>query len=322
MNILVTGGAGFIGSNAADRFIKEGHQVIVADSLITGKLRNLNPKAKFYKIDIRNREGLENIFKENKIDVINHHAAQMDVRKSVDDPIYDADVNILGSLNLLQLSVKYGIKKFIFASTGGAVYGEQDYFPADEKHPQNPLSPYGISKLALEKYLYFYKTTYNLNHTILRYANVYGPRQDPHGEAGVVAIFAKKILKGEWPIINCDGGQTKDYTFVEDIVEANVLAIKNDINGIYNIGTGIETSVNELCNIMLKTAGADTKHVHGPAKMGEQRRRVISSNKINSECDWTPKNSIKDGISKTINFFKDERSEEHTSELQSQFHLV
>lgn len=306
MNILVTGGAGFIGSNAADRFIREGHQVIVVDNLITGKLKNLNPKAKFYKIDIRNREGLESIFKENKIDIINHHAAQMDVRKSVDDPIYDADVNILGSLNLLQLAVKHKIKKFIFASTGGAVYGEQDYFPADEKHPQNPLSPYGISKLALEKYLYFYKMTYNLNHTILRYANVYGPRQDPHGEAGVVAIFAKKILKGEPPIINGDGGQTRDYTFVEDVVEANVLSVKNEINGIYNIGTGIETSVNELCNIMLKISGTDIKPIHGPAKMGEQRRSVISYNKINTEYKWTPKYSLKDGLSKTIRFFENE----------------
>lgn len=307
MNILITGGAGFIGSNVADRFIREGHQAIVADNLITGKLKNLNPKAKFYKIDIRNREGLENIFKENKIDIINHHAAQMDVRKSVDDPIYDADVNILGSLNLLQLAVKNGIKKFIFASTGGAVYGEQDYFPADEKHPQNPLSPYGISKLSLEKYLYFYKMTYNLDYTILRYANVYGPRQDPHGEAGVVAIFAKKILKGESPIINGDGGQTRDYTFVEDVVEANMLAIKNDINGIYNIGTGIETSVNELCNIMLKISDTDIKPVHGPAKMGEQRRSVISYNKINSEYNWTPKYSLKEGLSKTIRFFEDEQ---------------
>ena len=307
MNILITGGAGFIGSNAADRFIREGHQVIVVDNLITGKLKNLNPKAKFYKIDIKNREGLEGIFKENKIDIINHHAAQMDVRKSVDDPIYDADVNILGSLNLLQLAVKHKIKKFIFASTGGAVYGEQDYFPADEKHPQNPLSPYGISKLALEKYLYFYKITYNLDYTILRYANVYGPRQDPHGEAGVVAIFAKKILKGEPPIINGDGGQTRDYTFVEDAVEANVLSVKNEINGIYNIGTGIETSVNELCNIMLKISGTDIKPVHGPAKMGEQRRSVISYNKINSECSWTPKYSLKDGLSKTIRFFEEEQ---------------
>lgn len=307
MNILITGGAGFIGSNVADRFIREGHQAIVVDNLITGKLKNLNPKAKFYKIDIRNREGLEGIFKENKIDIINHHAAQMDVRKSVDDPIYDADVNILGSLNLLQLAVKYKIKKFIFASTGGAVYGEQDYFPADEKHLQNPLSPYGISKLALEKYLYFYKMTHNLDYTILRYANVYGPRQDPHGEAGVVAIFAKKILKGEPPIINGDGGQTRDYTFVEDVVEANMLAIKNDINGIYNIGTGIETSVNELCNLMLKISGTDIKPVHGPAKMGEQRRSVISYNKINSEYNWTPKYYLKDGLSKTIRFFEEEQ---------------
>src|SRR4030067_654229 len=249
MNILITGGAGFIGSNAADRFIREGHQVIVVDNLTTGKLKNLNPKAKFYKIDIKNREGLEGIFKENKIDIINHHAAQMDVRKSVDDPIYDADVNILGSLNLLQLAVKHKIKKFIFASTGGAVYGEQDYFPADEKHPQNPLSPYGISKLSLEKYLYFYKITYNLDYTILRYANVYGPRQDPHGEAGVVAIFIQKMLNKEQPIINGNGEQTRDFVYVGDVVEANILAMENNpeldsgTDNIFNIGTSIETSV-------------------------------------------------------------------------------
>ncbi|MBI3600377.1 MAG: SDR family NAD(P)-dependent oxidoreductase, partial [Nitrospinae bacterium] len=215
MNILITGGAGFIASHIADRYVKEGYRVIVVDNLITGKLKNLNPDAKFYKCDIRDKKGLEDIFRENKIDCVNHHAAQMDVRRSVDDPIYDGDVNILGSLNLLQLAVKYRIQRFIFASTGGAVYGEQEYFPADEKHPQNPLSPYGISKLAVEKYLYFHKTTHNLNYTVLRYANVYGPRQDPHGEAGVVAIFSKKILKGEQPVINGDGGQTRDYTFVE-----------------------------------------------------------------------------------------------------------
>lgn len=306
MNILVTGGAGFIGSHIADRYVKEGYRVIVVDNLITGKMKNLNPAAKFYKCDIRDKKGLEDIFVENKIDCVNHHAAQMDVRKSVDDPIYDGDVNILGSLNLLQLSVKYGIKRFIFASTGGAVYGEQEYFPADEKHPQNPLSPYGVSKLSVEKYLYFYKMTYNLDWTVLRYANIYGQRQDPHGEAGVVAIFSKKILKGEQPVINGDGGQTRDYTFVEDVVESNILSIKNNINGIYNIGTGRETSVNELCNMMLQILGTNIKPIHGPAKLGEQRRSVISSDKIKSEYGWSPKYSLKDGLSKTIEFFRNE----------------
>lgn len=308
MNILVTGGAGFIGSHVVDRYIKEGHHVTVVDNLITGKLKNLNPEAKFYKIDIRDKDGIEEMFKNNKIDYINHHAAQMDVRRSVADPMYDADVNILGALNLLQLSIKYGIRKFIFASTGGAIYGEQEYFPADEKHPLNPLSPYGISKLALEKYLYFYRMTYNLNYTVLRYANVYGPRQDPHGEAGVVAIFAKKILNGEQPVINGDGEQTRDYTFVEDIVDANIISTGNGINGIYNIGTGMEISVNKLCNMMLQTAKVETKPVHGQAKMGEQKRSVISYSKINAECRWSPKYSLKDGLSKTIEYFREEQN--------------
>ncbi len=306
MNILITGGAGFIGSHISDRYVKEGHRIIVVDNLITGKQKNLNPDAKFYKCDIRDKNTLEDIFRENKIDCVNHHAAQMDVRRSVDDPIYDGDVNILGSLNLLQLAVKHGIKRFIFASTGGAVYGEQEYFPADEKHRQNPLSPYGISKLSVEKYLFFYKMTHNLDYTVLRYANVYGPRQDPHGEAGVVAIFSRKILKREQPVINGDGGQTRDYTFVEDVVESNILAIKNNLNGIYNIGTGIETSVVELCKIMLQISGTNIKPIHGPAKQGEQRRSVISSDKIKSEYGWSPKCSLKDGLSKTISFFKTE----------------
>ncbi|MEK6546509.1 MAG: NAD-dependent epimerase/dehydratase family protein [Nitrospinota bacterium] len=306
MNILVTGGAGFIGSNVVDGYIREGHNVIVVDNLITGKPGNLNPSAKFYKTDIRDRKGLEDIFRGNKIDCINHHAAQMDVRRSVDDPIYDGDVNILGSLNLLQLSVKYGIKKFIFASTGGAIYGEQKYFPADEGHPLNPLSPYGISKLALEKYLYFYKMTYNLDYTILRYANVYGPRQDPHGEAGVIAIFTKKILKGEQPVINGDGEQTRDYVFVEDVIYANILSAKDNLNGTFNIGTGIETSVNKLCDTILTIAGLNIKPIYGPAKMGEQRRSVVSFSRINSECSWQPRYAIEEGLAKTVEFFKRE----------------
>lgn len=187
MNILVTGGAGFIASHIVDAFIEAGHNVVIIDNLTTGREENINPKAKFYKADIR--DDLSKIFEEHKFDVVNHHAAQIDVRRSVTDPIYDAQVNILGTLNLLQNSIKYGVKKFMFASTGGAVYGEQDYFPADEAHKQQPLSPYGISKLAVEKYLYFYKEVHKLNYTILRYANIYGPRQNPLGEAGVVCIF-------------------------------------------------------------------------------------------------------------------------------------
>jgi len=224
MKILVTGGAGFIASQIADAFINEGHDVYILDNLSTGFEKNINPKAKFINADITSLSIFE-IFSKEKFDVVNHHAAQIDVRKSVADPIFDANTNILGTINLLQACTKTGVKKFMFASTGGAVYGEQEYFPADENHPTNPVSPYGITKLTIEKYLYFYKNEYGLNYTILRYANVYGPRQNPFGEAGVVAIFASKLLKNENPVINGEGKQTRDYVFVEDVVlkQASVL---------------------------------------------------------------------------------------------------
>ena len=245
MKILITGGAGFIASNIADRYLELGHEVVIVDSLITGRRKNVPEAAKFYEIDICD-EKIKNIFEMERPDIVNHHAAQMDVRKSVADPAYDAGVNILGTINLLQNCVKYKVKKFIFASTGGAIYGEQDYFPADEKHPNQPLSPYGITKLSCEKYLFFYNDTFGLNYTVLRYANVYGPRQNPHGEAGVVAIFSQRMLRKEQPVINGEGTQTRDYVFVGDVVKANELALTGGDQKIYNIGTGIETDVNEL----------------------------------------------------------------------------
>jgi len=303
MNILVTGGAGFIGSHVVDSYIELGHNVIVVDNLSTGSLENLNPKAKFYHLDIRDDE-VEKIFKLEKIDVVNHHAAQMDVRKSVEDPIYDADVNIIGSLKLLQFSIKYGVKKFIFASTGGAIYGEQDYFPADEEHPTRPLSPYGVAKLTVEKYLYFYREVHGLNYVVLRYANIYGPRQNPHGEAGVVAIFTSKMLKGEQPVINGDGLQTRDYTYVGDVVRANVLALNYDKSDIFNIGTGVETDVNTLFHKLKNLTGAKCEEFHGPAKPGEQRRSVISYDKIYKTLGWKPEVSLDEGLRLTVEFFK------------------
>jgi UDP-glucose 4-epimerase len=224
LNILITGGAGFIASHISDAYVAEGHHVVVVDDLLGGVRANLNPKAVFYQLDIRS-EKLEDIFRKEHIDVVSHHAAQMDVRKSVSDPKFDASVNVLGGLNVFECAKKYGVKKIIFSSTGGAIYGEQDFFPADEEHPLRPLSPYGITKLCTEKYLFYYKQTYGIDNVVLRYANVYGPRQNPHGEAGVVAIFCDKLLKGEEPVINGDGKQTRDYVFVADIVKANVLAL-------------------------------------------------------------------------------------------------
>jgi UDP-glucose 4-epimerase len=303
MNILVTGGAGFIGSNVADAFIAEGHNVVIVDDFSGGKDENVNPKAKVYRMDIRDT-GVETIFRDEKIDVMCHHAAQMDVRKSVADPRFDASVNVLGFLNLMEAGRKHGLKKVTFASTGGAIYGEQDYFPADELHPLRPLSPYGITKLVTEKYLFFYKETYGIEHVILRYANIYGPRQSPHGEAGVVAIFTTKMLKGEQPVINGDGKQTRDYVFVGDVVKANLLALNYKGSNIYNIGTGIETDVNQLFRHLKKHTGSSCSEEHAPAKAGEQMRSVISSLKIHTELGWAPSVTIEEGLKKTVEYFK------------------
>lgn len=303
MKILITGGAGFIASQIADAYIREGHEVYVLDNLSTGFENNINPKAHFIKSDITSSTILD-IFTKEKFDVVNHHAAQIDVRKSVNDPIFDANTNILGTINLLQCCVKTGVKKFMFASTGGAVYGEQEYFPADEKHPTNPVSPYGITKLAIEKYLFFYKNEYGLKYTILRYANVYGPRQNPFGEAGVVAIFANKLLKNENPVINGDGKQTRDYVFVKDVVNANVITLNSQSSEIYNIGTGIETSVNDLFSMLNSIAGNKALEKHGPAPKGEQARSVITSNKLFREFKWKPSIKIDEGLKKTFDSFK------------------
>ncbi len=303
MKILVTGGAGFIASNISDALINEGHTVFILDNLSTGFEKNINPKAVFIKADICDKE-IAGLFEKEKFDVVNHHAAQMDVRRSVADPAFDANTNIIGTINLLQNCVKTGVKKFMFASTGGAVYGEQNYFPADEEHSTFPLSPYGISKLAVEKYLHFYKAQYGLNYTILRYANIYGPRQNPFGEAGVVAIFSSKLLKNEQPVINGSGLQTRDYVFAGDVVKANLLTLNDEVSDVYNIGTAIETNVNELFNILNSVTGNKLKEKHGPAAPGEQMRSVISSSKILKKLGWKPSTVLEEGLQKTVEFFK------------------
>lgn len=301
--ILVTGGAGFIGSNVADRFIQDGHKVVVIDNLSTGVEANLNKKAKFYQVDIRSAV-IDKIFEKEKPGVLCHHAAQIDVRKSTNDPIFDADVNILGSLNLFNSCIKHKVKKIIFASTGGAIYGEQDYFPADEKHPANPLSPYGVAKLTIEKYLHFYKETYGTDFVVLRYANVYGPRQNPFGEAGVVAIFTETLLGNNRAIINGDGKQTRDFVFVKDVVESNVLALNYPKSDIFNIGTSIETDINQIFRILKEKTGSKQKELHGPAKPGEQLRSVLECSKAKRLLKWKPKYSLKEGIAKTVDYYK------------------
>ena len=307
MNILVTGGAGFIGSHVVDAYIKDGHSVVVLDDLSMGRKENINSKARFIQMDIRS-EKVRDVFRAEQFDIVNHHAAQMDVRKSVEDPLFDASVNVVGTLNLLEHSRQCGVRKFIFASTGGAIYGEQDYFPADEQHPTRPLSPYGVSKLAIEKYLHYYAEVHGLRYVVLRYANVYGPRQNPQGEAGVVAIFASKMLAGGQPVINGDGKQTRDYIFVEDVVKTNCLALNYDSSGVFNIGTGMETSVNEIFNHMRELTGTKFMEQHGPPKKGEQQRSVLDSSKAKQTLSWQPSVKLRDGLQQTVDFFKAHRN--------------
>ncbi|HLG21304.1 MAG TPA: NAD-dependent epimerase/dehydratase family protein [Candidatus Manganitrophaceae bacterium] len=303
MKVLVTGGAGFIGSHLVDRLIQEGHQVVVVDNLSTGKRKNINKGAIFYKMDILSGR-LAKVFQKEKPEIVSHHAAQMDVRRSVADPIFDAQTNIIGLLNLLELAVKNGTRRILFASSGGAVYGEQEIFPAPESHPTRPLSPYGISKLSSEQYLYYYHKVCGLDYTALRYSNVYGPRQDPFGEAGVVAIFTQRMLKEEQPIINGNGMQTRDYIFVEDVVEANMAAIHRAIGGPFNVGTGKETSVNQLFRYLLDITGAQVKEIHGPEKKGEQARSSLDCQKNHKELDWEPRVSLQEGLMKTVDYFR------------------
>lgn len=303
MNIMVTGGAGFIGSHVADAFIAAGHTVVIVDDFSSGKQQNVNPKAKVYRMDIQD-PAVENVFRDEKIEVMTHLAAQMDVRRSVADPKFDASVNVLGFLNLMEAGRKHGLKKVIFSSTGGAIYGEQDYFPADEEHPNRPLSPYGITKLVTEKYLFFYKEIYGIEHVILRYANIYGPRQNPHGDAGVVAIFTQRMLKGEQPVINGDGKQTRDYVYVGDVVQGNLLALGYSGSNIFNIGTGIETDVNQLFGHIRTLTGSSCEEKHIPAKAGEQMRSVITAKKISDTLGWKQTVTLEEGLKRTVEFFK------------------
>jgi UDP-glucose 4-epimerase len=307
VNILVTGGAGFIGSHIVDAYIAAGHRVVIADDLSTGLRENLNPSAQFVELDIRDDRSVEDLFKSEQFDVLNHQAAQMDVRRSVTDPAFDASVNVIGMLHLLECCVRYGVRKVVFASSGGAIYGEQEYFPADEKHPLHPISPYGVAKLTTENYLHYYDVVHRIKSVCLRYGNVYGPRQNPKGEAGVIAIFASKMLGGEEPIVNGDGSQTRDYVFIADVVQANVLALGCSTSDAFNVGTGIETNVNELFQHVKKLTRSPAGEEHGPAKAGEQRRSVLSNEKIASQLGWKQSVSLSDGLAKTVEFFRTPR---------------
>ncbi|MCP4896984.1 MAG: NAD-dependent epimerase/dehydratase family protein [bacterium] len=309
LSICVTGGAGFIGSHVADACIAEGHRVVIVDDLSSGSKRNVPTQAQLEVCDIRS-DHAATLMADGGFDLLIHHAAQMDVRRSVADPSFDADVNICGLINLVENGCRGKLQQVIFSSTGGAIYGEQDYFPADEQHPTRPVSPYGVSKLASEHYLEYFAHHYGIAATCLRYANVYGPRQNPHGEAGVVAIFINRLLAGEVPTINGDGCQTRDYVFVRDIVRANLAAIGRSGFQTFNVGTGVETDVNVLYGNILTVMNGGPDALHGEAQPGEQLRSVISSALLESELGVRPNTEFIDGLRDTVTWFRQQAHEQ------------
>ena len=302
--ILITGGAGFIGSHVADRLVGAGHEVAVVDNLSSGKREFVPAAAQFFPYDIKERKTYELIFDWGP-QVIIHHAAQMSVQVSVQDPILDAEDNILGSLNILNAAAKVGVKKFIFASTGGAIYGDEAPIPARETDPPRPECPYGIAKLSVEHYLHFYHREHGITPVVLRYANVYGPRQNGLGEAGVVAIFTEKFLADEQPVINGDGLQTRDFTYVGDIAQANLLALSHPEAGIFNIGTGRETDILTIYLTLQRLAGSPLAPVHGPPKPGEQRRSALNYDLAREVLGWQPRIGLEEGLAQTVAAFRE-----------------
>lgn len=304
MKILVTGGAGFIGSNVVDAFVAAGHEVAVVDNLTTGKKENLNPRAKFFPVDIRDAR-LAEVINDFAPAAIAHLAAQIDVRKSVSDPVFNAEVNELGTLNLLNAAVRSKVGKIIFSSTGGAIYGEvAEKGGADENHPQEPISPYAITKRSAEMYLHAYWKLYGLKYTVLRYGNVYGPRQDPLGEAGVIAIFCGKLRKGEAPTIYGDGQQLRDYVYVDDVARANLLALDKAAGEIVNIGAGQGTSVNELYAILREITKFGKEAVYAPPRTGELFRSVLDCELAKKTLGWRAETGIKEGLERTIAWYR------------------
>jgi len=306
--VLVTGGAGFIGSHQVDLLLKEGYKVIVVDDLSTGQKENIPEEVVFYQVDVRDA-ALGDVFKKEKPDYVFHFAAQINVNHSVEDPVYDADVNIIGSLNVLDNCVESGVKKIMFSSTGGALYGEAETIPTPEDYPCLPVSPYGIAKLAVENYIRFYNEQHGLNYGIMRYANVYGPRQNSKGEAGVIAIFAEKMINGEQPTIHGDGHQTRDFVFVGDVVAANLKVFQSDKNGTYNVGTGRQTTVNEIYKMVQSDLELDFPEKHVDVFSG-QKVSCLSAEKIKTALGWSPQTSIEEGINETVEWFATKNSQE------------
>jgi UDP-glucose 4-epimerase len=304
MNIVLTGGAGFIASHIAEAYLQKGHNVIIIDNLSTGQRENIPSEATFIECDVTDQKAVESIFHNYSVDVINHHAAQINVRASTDDPTFDARVNILGSLNLYEVALKHNVKKIIFSSTGGAIYGEINGEAPTESYYERPLSPYGISKLSNEKYLDYYHKVHGIQYVVLRYSNVYGPRQNAKGEAGVVAIFSKMMLNKEQPTIFGDGSQTRDYLYVKDAVQANVLALEENVQGVFNCATNTTTSVNQVFQEIRQQTGSDCEQLHAPRKLGEVQNSVCSYEKIHRELGWSPQYDVARGLQETVDWFK------------------
>lgn len=311
MKILVTGGAGFIASHVSDSLLGLGHDVAIVDNLATGKRENIPARASFYEIDIR-EEVLHDVFRTEEPEVVIHHAAHIDVTRSVREPGYDASVNILGSLNLLECCRTYGVRKIIYAGTGGALFGEPSYLPVDEAHPINPISPYGVSKHTVEHYLFAYEANHGIKYVVLRYPNVYGPRQDPHGEAGVVAIFSLQMLSGQQPTIFGDGTKTRDYCHVADVAAANILALNSPVSGVYNLGRGIEVSDLEVFEAVRTAVGTEITPRFAPVRPGEVQRIALDSSKAGRELGWSWKIGFVEGVAEAVEFYRDKMKREQS----------
>src|SRR5262245_21818418 len=306
MRVLVTGGAGFIGSHVADAFVAAGDSVAVVDNLATGTTAWLNREARLHVVDLRSAR-LSEVFEAERPDVVAHLAAQAAVSRSVLDPAFDASVNVLGGVILLECCRRAGVRRIIYSSSGGAGYGDTDAIPTPEEHPSLPASPYGITKVAVELYVAAWQAMHGITAVSLRYANIYGPRQNPQGEAGVIAIFCHRILTGQTPIINGDGAQTRDYTYVEDVAAANVRALERpEATGAINVGTGVETSVNDLYRRLRRVSGTALDAEHAPARPGEQRRSCLAPDRAKRLLDWTPTVTLDEGLARTFEFFRKE----------------
>jgi UDP-glucose 4-epimerase len=303
MRILVTGGAGFIGSHLVDGFLREGHEVQVLDNLSSGQRSNLPSSVPLHVMDIRDPQ-VKELFEQYRPEVLCHHAAQLDVPKSVADPVFDAEVNIIATVRLLEYCRSTHTQRVLFASTGGAIYGEQSEFPASDAHLERPVSPYGVAKLSVERYLHFYRMQHGFQPACMRYANVYGPRQNAQGEGGVVAIFASMLIGGKTPTIYGSGEQTRDFVYVEDVVNANLAALKHNLVGSYNVGTGVETNVNQLYAIMSQAVGTSAKANYAAGRPGETQRSVLDASKLSQATGWRPQTTIAQGLKKTCEFFR------------------